>query len=78
MSKPDRIINALTYLKVMEFKDQLETDELEHLIDMTTQIPGMKDTRKINRWLGFIHGQLVAYTSCTVEELKDICREENK
>lgn len=71
--KTDKELNTLTYYKVMEFKDQLGTDEFNHLIEMTLKIPELK-TRKANRWLGFIHGQLVAYTDCTVQELRDMCR----
>jgi len=75
--KTDKLLNTLTYQKVIDFRNQLDEEVFDHLIWMILQIPGIEDTRKANRWLGFIHGQLVALTDCTVEELRNMIREED-
>ena len=72
--KTDIEITELTLYKIHEFYDELGSDERSHLFWMIEEIIEMEDTRKVNRWLGFIHGQLVAYTSCTVEELRNMIR----
>jgi hypothetical protein len=78
MSKPDQEITSLTLYKVHEFYNDIDQETRNHLFYMLDEIPQMTDTRKINRWLGFIHGTLVALTDCTIDELKEVCRDRNK
>ena len=73
-SKTDLEIRDLTKHKVIEFYTQLDDEVSEHMIYMLNEIKYMGDTRKANRWLGFIHGQLVALTDCTIDELMGMCR----
>jgi len=75
--KTDKEIIILTELKVHEFYSRLDDEVRGHLIYMLNEIEFMYDTRKANRWLGFIHGTLVALTDCTVEELRNMIREED-
>jgi len=72
--KTDKEIIELTLNKINEFKDQLDSLVGSHLAFMIIELLDMEDTRKINRWLGFIHGTLVALTDCTIEELRNMCR----
>lgn len=72
--KTDEQIARLTLNKLNESEGVLAWEVESHLRYMISEIIEMKDTRKANRWLGFIHGQLVALTDCTIDELRDICR----
>lgn len=78
--KTDSEIIHLTKNKVREFSKHLDRDVYFHLLWMLNMIEGdfthINDIRKINRWLGFIHGTLVALTDCTVDELRDMIRDE--
>lgn len=74
MNKTDREIRDLTKYKVIEFYSQMDDEVRGHMIYMLNEIKHMGDTRKANRWLGFVHGTLVALTDCTVDELRDMIR----
>jgi hypothetical protein len=72
--KTDKEILRYTGGKVRELAEQLDEEVSDHLYYMLNNIVGMEDTRKANRWLGFIHGTLVALTDCTIDELRDSIR----
>lgn len=71
-------LTKLTERKIKEYFSELDREISEHLFYMIDTLEDMEDVEKANRWIGFIHGILVALTDCTIEELRDICREKNK
>jgi len=77
MKTDEELIN-ITLNKINEFYDQLDDEVNSHLHYMILELEDIDengdDTRKVNRWLGFIHGQLVALTDCTIDELRDAIR----
>jgi hypothetical protein len=71
-------LTKLTERKIKEYFNELDHETWQHLFYMIDTLEDMENIEKANRWIGFIHGTLVALTDCTVEELKDMCREKNK
>lgn len=78
MMKTDLEIAEITLEKMNEYYDQMDEEVNSHLHYMILELEDIAanhdDTRKVNRWLGFIHGTLVALTDCTVEELRNAIR----
>lgn len=74
-----KIKSTLPYLreKVSELEnkrghqpsDEITTDHLYWMID---SVEKMDDESKMNRWIGFIHGVLVAFNICTIDELRKV------
>lgn len=47
---------------------------LDHLADMLTSMRDMKDREKMNRWLGWAQGVVVAKGFAAIEDMKEINR----
>ena len=78
--KTDEEMIEATREKLLEFAKEMDRDVHLHLVWMLNEIENQSrfndtlDIRKTNRWIGFVHGTLVALTDCTVDELRGICK----
>lgn len=67
-----------------EILDQYSSFELQghisltYLYHMLGELCNMEDSPKAHRYIGFIHGVMVDNDLCTIDDLRDICRPQDK
>jgi hypothetical protein len=77
MSKTTLEIINLTYGYYTKNRNCMPPITSAYIQYMFDKMKEFDDENKLNRWVGFIQGVMVGEDVIKIEELRDMCREEN-